>query len=72
MEDGELYMKKIIGRISWILAIIGVGILFLAGYVLDDPNLLCIGIGLLVVGSIGALVTREKALEVILKLLDFI
>ncbi len=65
-------MKKIRGKISWTMAILGVLAIVLTTSIIDNYILFYAGIGMLIIGIIGTLLTREKSKEVILKLLDFI
>lgn len=65
-------MKKIIGKISWIIAIIGVFTIALIITIVDNYILFYTGIGMLVIGIWGALFTGEKTKEAIYRLLNFI
>ena len=65
-------MNKIIGKVAWLIAILGVCMIVLTTSIIHNYILFYIGIGLLVIGIIGVLVTGEKTKEAILRLLDFI
>lgn len=65
-------MKKIIGKISWIMAVVGVLAIVLTIFVIDNYVWFYTGIGMLIIGIMGALFTGEKTKEAIFSLLDFI
>ena len=65
-------MKKIIGKFVWIIAILGVCIVGLTTFIFDNYILFYTGIGMLVLGVIGALFAGKETKEAILKLFDFI
>lgn len=65
-------MKKILGKITWIMACIGVFIIVLTTCIIENYILFYVGIGMLIIGIIGTLATREKTKEVIWKLLELI
>ena len=65
-------MIKPIGKITWIIALIGVFIIILTTTIINNYILFYVGIGLLIFGYIGVLFTRTKTKEVLIKLLDFI
>ena len=65
-------MKKIIGKISWIVAILGTIAVALTTVVIDNYVLFYAGIAMMILGIIVALLTGEKTKEAIWKLLDFI
>ena len=63
-------MKKILGSLAWILAIIGALIIGLIVFVLDNYILFYVGIGTFVLGAIGAWVTGRKTKDEILNLFN--
>ena len=65
-------MKKILGSLAWIIAIIGTFIIGLIAFVLDNYILFYIGIGAFVLGAIGAWVTGRKTKDEILNLFNLI
>ena len=65
-------MKKVIGKISWMMAIMGVLLIVLTMSIVDSFILFYIGIGLLVISIVCALFTGEKTKEAIFRLLDFV
>lgn len=65
-------MKKIVEKISWIMATVGVFLIVVTTNFIDNYILFYVGIGILIIGIIGVLVTGEKTKEYIWKLLDFI
>ena len=65
-------MKKILGSLAWIIAIIGTLIIGLIAFVLDNYILFYVGIGVFVLGAIGAWVTGRKTKDEILNLFNLI
>ena len=65
-------MKKILGSLAWIIAIIGTLIIGLIAFVFDNYILFYVGIGVFVLGAIGAWVTGRKTKDEILNLFNFI
>lgn len=66
------YMKKIIEKISWIMAVTGVFAIVLETSIVNNYILFYIGIGMLIIGIVGVLLTGEKTKEIIWELLDFL
>lgn len=64
-------MKKVIGKISWMIAVIGVLAIVLATSMIDSYILFYVGSGMLIMGIAGTWITNEKTKEMIWKLLDF-
>lgn len=65
-------MKKILGVISWIIAIAGVGGICVSVNFVDNYVIFYVGWGLLIVGIISILLTCEKSRKWILELFNFI
>ena len=65
-------MKKIIGKLAWIIAFLGICIVAVTTFIFDNYLLFYIGIGMAVLGIIGALFAGKETKEAILKLFDFI
>ena len=65
-------MKKMIGVLSWLLAIAGVCMIVLTTTLLDRYILFYVGIGMLLIGIVGGLFAGKETKAAILKLLDFI
>ena len=65
-------MKKIIGKLAWVIAVIGICMVAVATFIFDNYILFYIGIGMSVLGIIGALFAGKETKEAILKLFDYI
>ena len=65
-------MKKIIGILSWVIAIVGIIIITLTASIINNYILFYIGIGALVLGVAGALFAGKETKQAVLKLLDII
>lgn len=65
-------MKKIIGILSWAIAVVGIIIINLTCSIIDNYILFYIGIGTLVLGAFGAFFARKEAKQAVLKLFDLI
>lgn len=65
-------MKKIAGKIAWIIAVIGVVAIALSTSMIENYILFYTGWGMLIVGVIGTLFTNTKCKELIYGLLDFV
>ena len=65
-------MKKIIGKLAWAIAVLGICIVAVTTFILDNYILFYIGIGMSVLGVVGVLFSGKKTKETILKLFDFI
>ena len=64
-------MKKIIGKLAWLIAVIGICMVAVTTFIFDDYILIYIGIGMLALGVIGTLFAGKETKEAILKLFDF-
>ena len=65
-------MKKIIGILSWVIAIVGIIIITLTASIINNYILFYIGIGTLVLGAFGAFFAGKEAKQAVLKLFDLI
>ena len=65
-------MKKIIGILSWAIAVVGIIIINLTCSIIDNYILFYIGIGTLVLGAFGAFFAGKEAKQAVLKLFDLI
>ena len=65
-------MKKMIGKLAWVIAVIGICMVAVTTFIFDNYILFYIGIGMLVLGVIGALFAGKETKEAILKLFDLI
>ena len=63
-------MKKIIGKLAWVIAVIGACMAAVTTFIFDNYILFYIGIGMLVLGAIGALFAGKETKEAILRLFD--
>lgn len=65
-------MKKILGTLFWIVAMIGVLGISLTTWILDNYVMFYVCVFMLIVGIIGILFTSKKSREYIYSLLDLI
>ena len=65
-------MKKTIGILSWVIAVVGIIIINLTCSIIDNYILFYIGIGTLVLGAFGVFFARKEAKQAVLKLFDLI
>ena len=65
-------MKKIIGKLAWVMAVIGICMVAVTTFIFDNYILFYIGIGMVVLGFVGALLAGKETKEAILRLFDFI
>ena len=65
-------MKKTIGILSWVIAVVGIIIINLTCSIIDNYILFYIGIGTLVLGLFGASFVGKEAKQAVLKLFDLI
>ena len=63
-------MKKIIGILSWVIAIVGIIITTLTLSIIDNYILFYVGVGVIVLGVAGAFFAGKEAKQAVLKLFD--
>ena len=63
-------MKNKIGKLAWVIAVLGMCIVAVTTFILDNYILFYIGIGMLVLGTFGALYAGKETKEAILKLFN--